>query len=122
MSIAISKSGDLPILSPTDSALAGFDRAELRNLIEEQIELGCKNVILDLTSLRNISSTGLGVVVACYVALRRAGGSLHLVGVTGRVLHCIKITGLFDVFECFDTLGQALVYIRNNNEKSREEK
>lgn len=122
MSIRASQSRNHLILTPTGSSLAGIDRAELRNLIDEEIEAGIRQVILDCTGLSHISSTGLGVVVACHVALAKTGGAFYLAGASGRVKHCLKITGLLEVFECFDTLEKAQTFVKARKKKSQEEK
>jgi anti-sigma B factor antagonist len=76
-----------------DLATAPQLRDHLVELSEERVE-----VILDLTRLQFIDSTGLSVLVMAFNRARAAGGSLVLRHPSQSVLRILEITGLVSVF------------------------
>ena len=65
-------------------------------------------VVLDLSSVRNVDSQGLGELIECFGAARGLGGAVKLLGVTSRLADLLVITKLVNVFECFDTRAAAI--------------
>ena len=57
-----------------------------------------KRIILDLSLLRHMDSTGLGTLLRLYVAAKSAGSSLELMHVCKQVRQILVLTHLFDVF------------------------
>ncbi|GAA3494595.1 STAS domain-containing protein [Streptomyces prasinosporus] len=64
--------------------------------------------VVDLSAVTFIDSTGINALIAAHHAARRSGGWLHLAGLTGYVLHTIRLVGLDDVIPCHPTLRHAL--------------
>jgi anti-anti-sigma factor len=62
-----------------------------------------KRVVLDLTGLTFMDSTGLGTLVRLYVVARSAGCSLELVNLGGRIRELLRIANLLSVFT---TIGE----------------
>lgn len=68
---------------------------------------GCKSLIVDLTWLSFIDSTGLGALVASRNYANSEGASLRLVCKTERLLKVFRITGLHEVFKIYPTVALA---------------
>lgn len=68
---------------------------------------GCA-LIVDLTDVSFIDSTGLGVLVTALKHTREAGGSLDVVVAAPRVLKVLALTGLDVVIPLHATLDEAL--------------
>ena len=73
-------------------------RAELRDVIES----GARRVIVDLSRLEFIDSSGLGVLVGAHQRLLQTEGELVLRGVKGSTLRVLETTGLIRVFRLVD--------------------
>ena len=80
----------------------------VREKLDEQIRKGRNDLVLDLTDVTFLDSTGLGVLVGRLKHARSTGGSLVLFGADARVLRVFSITGLDKVFEMFPDLETAL--------------
>ncbi len=80
----------------------------VRERLDEAVREGRTNLVVDLTGVRFLDSTGLGVLVGRLKLTRSLGGSLRLVGTDARVLKVFAITGLDKVFEIYPTLAEAL--------------
>jgi anti-anti-sigma factor len=60
---------------------------QLLDLLEKER----KRVVFDLAGLQFVDSTGVGLIVKCSVALRKAGGELRVVGAAGWVEKTLKM-------------------------------
>lgn len=65
-------------------------------------------LIVDLSGVSFLDSTGLGVLVTALKHAREAGGTLDLVVATPRVLKVLALTGLDVVIPLHSTLDEAL--------------
>jgi anti-sigma B factor antagonist len=67
--------------------------AEVKPLIPD-----CKRIVLDLTDLAYVDSTGMGTLVRLYVSAKSAGCSLELINIGKRVRELLGLTNLWSVF------------------------
>jgi len=72
------------------------------------LQQGARTVVLDLTGVPDVDSAGVGFLVACLMAARRAGADLRLAAPTNRVLYVLLITRLDTVFPVFESVEAAL--------------
>lgn len=70
---------------------------ELRKALDEALEGGCDNVVLDLTEVVYADSSALGLLVWLDHRLRPAGGRLVLAGATRDVGRILELSGLVTV-------------------------
>ncbi|MEO5876233.1 MAG: STAS domain-containing protein [Streptosporangiaceae bacterium] len=85
-----------------------FTSPELREYLQNLIEEGNLNLILDLTGVEFLDSCGLGVLVGIFHRLQSRDGSLVFAGASERVGKVFHITQLTKIFELYPTLDQAL--------------
>jgi anti-sigma B factor antagonist len=69
---------------------------------------GTTNVMLVLTNVKYINSTGLGTIVKCVDTFREKGGDIKLVGVPTKVIALFEMLGLLALFETHDTIDAAV--------------
>ncbi|MGO8734858.1 MAG: STAS domain-containing protein [Terriglobia bacterium] len=65
-----------------------------------------KRLVLDLSDVAYMDSSGLGAVVGVYVSAKKAGCDLQLINLSKRVRELLGMTHLLSVFE---TTGQYFV-------------
>jgi anti-sigma B factor antagonist len=58
-----------------------------------------QTIVLDLSDVQYMDSSGLGALVGVYVSTKRAGKRLQLLKLSERVQELLKITKLLSVFE-----------------------
>ncbi|HLK33768.1 MAG TPA: STAS domain-containing protein [Terriglobales bacterium] len=58
-----------------------------------------KCLVLDLTALAHMDSSGLGTLVALYVSARTAGCQLRLININQRIRQLLGMTHLLSAFE-----------------------
>lgn len=71
----------------------------LRERIHELTEQGTDRIVLDLSELSFMDSTGLGVLVAGLKRLKSRDGELVLAGMQDPVKKILQVTGLDKVFD-----------------------
>ncbi len=69
---------------------------------------GVRNVMLVLTNVKYINSTGLGTIVKCVDNFREKNGDIKLVGVPTKVIALFEMLGLLALFETHDTIEAAV--------------
>ncbi len=74
----------------------------LRQALQSLVPPDVKEVVLDVTDLAFIDSTGLGVVLGAMRRLREGGGVLSIAGAQGIVKRVLEITDLDKVIPLVD--------------------
>jgi anti-sigma B factor antagonist len=74
----------------------------------EILAAGSTQVMLVLTNVKYINSTGLGTIVKIVDNFRDKGGDIKLVGVPQKVIALFEMLGLLNLFETFDNLETAV--------------
>ena len=88
--------------SRLDASVAPGFRREL----EAAIAKGHDRIVLDLSEVTFMDSSGLGAVVAILKALK--GGELRIVGLQRAVQELFRLTRMDSIFRCHDDVGSAL--------------
>lgn len=81
---------------------------QLRLLLLDLLEDGQRNLLVDLSRITFLDSTGLGVLVGGVRRLTDAGGTLNLVVTDARILQVLSLTGLRRVLPVFPSRAEAL--------------
>jgi anti-sigma B factor antagonist len=84
-----------------------YTAPDLRDAISGVMSAGVHDVVVDLTRVEFLDSTGLGVLVAALKRIGANGGSLQLVFAQERLFKLFSITGLAKVFVICDSVETA---------------
>ena len=79
----------------------------IRAALGEATEKGSQRLIVDLTQLEFLDSTGLGVLIGAHRRAAEHGGSFRLIVKDGPISRLLNITGLIGVFAVFHSLADA---------------
>ena len=69
-------------------------QTEVRGLLP-----GAKRIVLDLSDLGYMDSSGLGSIIGLYVSVKSAGGRLEVINLSARVRQLFSITNVLSLFE-----------------------
>lgn len=72
------------------------------------IENGSSKIVVDLSSLSFMDSSGLGALVSAVKTARAADGDVRLCGLSAEVRSIFQLTRLFKVFKVFDNVDEAV--------------
>lgn len=99
-SAKIRHSGAVSIIDVTGQ-LTSFTRGALRNTVTELLKQGRKSILLNLSGLDYLDSSGIGDLVANYLTVIKAGGEMKVVGLSRKIEEILKITQLYQIFPEF---------------------
>ena len=85
-----------------------YTAPQQRERLDQEIEAGRHDLVVDLSGVSFMDSTGLGVLVGRLKQIRLNDGSMRLVCAHDRVLKVFVITGLDKVFAIYPTVGEAV--------------
>lgn len=88
--------------------LTSFESGALRNSIARLLKEGRKQILLNLSGLVYLDSSGIGDLVHTYMSVIKSGGEMKVVGLTEKVEEILKITQLYQVFPEFKDEHSAL--------------
>ena len=100
--------GDITILDLKGKLTIGDGADLLRDKVASIVFQGQSKVLLNLAGVPYMDSGGLGELVRCSMAARRANGAVKLVSLTSKITDLLTITKLLTVFDTFDTEPEAL--------------
>lgn len=101
--------GNVTVLEIHGKILMGEGDVAIKRKIDELLGAGAKNVVLDLSSVPYIDSSGLGELIRCFTAVRKTGGNLKLANLTDKIVDLLTITKLVTVFEYFKSVDEAVI-------------
>jgi anti-sigma B factor antagonist len=81
---------------------------ELRKYLADLVTAGATGLVLDLSEVRYLDSTGLTVLVETYRLLGGQPGTMVVVCADSLVRRVLEVTGLDRVFSVRDTVPEAL--------------
>jgi anti-sigma B factor antagonist len=80
----------------------------LRGALLEAADRANHEIVVDLTQLEFLDSTGLGALIGAHKRAAEHGGSVRLVAHEGQILRLLRITGLLEVFSVYPSVEAAL--------------
>ncbi|HEV3087759.1 MAG TPA: STAS domain-containing protein [Candidatus Elarobacter sp.] len=81
----------------------------VRAALTSASERGNHRLIVDLTKVDFLDSTGLGALIGGQRRAKEFDGEVRLVAKEGQILRLLRITGLLKVFSVYPTLDEAVV-------------
>jgi anti-anti-sigma factor len=106
------QAGDVTILDMEGAITGGEGALALRAAVNRLLEEGKKEILLNLTNVGYIDSTGIGELVASYVMISRGGGQLKLLNLTQKLQDLLTITKLLTVFDVYESETLALAALQ----------
>jgi anti-sigma B factor antagonist len=106
LSLSTYDSGDHTVLE-VGGEVDVYTAPRLREKLVELVETGARHVVVDLSRVEFLDSTGLGVLVGALKRLRAVNGTFGLVCAHERLLKIFRITALDRVFSLYDSVAAA---------------
>ena len=108
MKIKQSPQDNAMVLEVSGKIMGGPDFDKFKEEIQSLVDAGHKNVILDLSGVPWINSTGLGILITGYHSIKAAEGTMMICNVKERVLSIFYISQLQNIFDVYGTREEAL--------------
>jgi anti-sigma B factor antagonist len=101
------KVGDVTVVTLQADSLDAGNTNEFKRSVSASIESKAK-VVLDLSPVKFVDSTGCGAILAYLRQLTAAGGDLKLCSITKPVRVLFELVRLHKIFEIFNTREEAI--------------
>ncbi len=108
LNISERQAGDVTILDMNGKVTIGEGSIALRSAIRRLLGEGKKKILLNLSGVGYVDSSGIGELVSSFTAVNKEGGSLRLLNLTQKIQDLLAITKLLTVFDVYETESEAL--------------
>jgi anti-sigma B factor antagonist len=108
MKLSTREADGVTIVGLEGSVLGGPDATDLNETLHKLVEKNKKRVLLDLSGVQTMNSSGLSMLIAALTTMRNAGGDLKLAAASKKIESLLVITKLSTVFELHPTVKKAI--------------
>ena len=102
MDLSVLKQSDVQIIRLRGRLNLGDAVDSFRDVVERLLEEGEDRILVNLSEVPLIDSSGIGALVRFQTSAKASGGSIKLVQPSVFVRKTLKMVGLLDLFETFD--------------------
>ncbi len=104
--------GDIYVLDCSGKITLGEGTMAVRNTVRDILKKNGKKIILNLSDVSYIDSSGIGELVSTYTTVTNSGGQLKLLNLTKKIQELLAITKLLTVFQVFEDEQSAVASFR----------
>lgn len=108
MKIAFREKNDIPILDISGKLTMSDGSEKLREMIDGLLANEKKNIVINLSEMEYIDSTGVGEMVASLKTVENLGGQMKLVNLRNQAYKTLSLALLLPVFDIYETEDEAL--------------
>ncbi len=108
MSFNVSERYNCVVIGFKGNVMGGPDAVNLNEQLHELIEQGKKNVVVDLSKVKFMNSSGLGMLIGALTTMRKAGGDLRICNAADKIESLLIVTKLITVFKHYKSLDEAI--------------
>jgi anti-sigma B factor antagonist len=108
MNVNVRQRDNVTILDLKGKITIGSGDVALRNAVQEVMNTGAKNVLINMKDVSTIDSSGIGELVSAYTTATNRGAKLRLYGLPEKVTDILTITQLITVFDVYDNEDEAV--------------
>ena len=108
LEIAKKAVGNVVVLEMTGRITLGRDCQQIEADVHELVRGKQNRIVFDLSKVKYMDSSGVGIMVMCSGKVREAGGELRLAGASGVVEQTLLLTRASVIVPMFPTLAEAL--------------
>ncbi len=108
MKISEKAHNEIMVLNLSGKIMGGDDHELFHSQVKTLISEGYVDVVLNMSKVNWINSTGLGVLVSGFHTVKKNGGQMKICCVSDRIDNILNVTQLKLVFETFDSEEKAL--------------
>tara|TARA_R100001143_G_scaffold52481_2_gene47675 strand:- start:42035 stop:42379 length:345 start_codon:yes stop_codon:yes gene_type:complete len=114
MSFNVSERYNCAVIEFKGNVMGGPDAVSLNEKLHELIEKDNTNVVFNLSKVKFMNSSGLGMMIGALTTMRKAGGDLRIANATDKIESLLIITKLITVFKHYKSLDEAVDSFKEN--------
>jgi anti-sigma B factor antagonist len=108
MNYSVSEQDGVVIISLDGKNMGGPEATEINEKFNQLIDDKKLKIVIDLSKVEWMNSSGLGILIGAVSLLRNNNGQLRIIHVSERIQNLLKITKLAGIFETSNSLEEAI--------------
>ncbi len=96
------------VLELKGNVMGGPDAELFKDELRKNLELGRKNVVVDLSKVTLMNSSGLGILVSGLTTITNAGGEMKICNPTDKIESLLIMTRLITIFDSYKSQDDAV--------------
>ena len=108
MKIKVHEKYEAVIIELKGNVMGGPETQEFSELVHKLLDEGKKNIIVDLSGVKFMNSSGLGMLISGYTSVKNSDGKFVIAGATEKINSLLVITKLITIFDSYKTVDEAI--------------
>ncbi len=92
-----------------------YTAPQFKEAVNKMVDSGEKHLLIDMSGVRYMDSSGFGTLLSVMKRLKPNGGSINLINVSGPIDRILKITRLNQVFATYASVDEAIRATQESN-------
>ncbi|MDH7602724.1 MAG: STAS domain-containing protein [Armatimonadota bacterium] len=85
-----------------------YTAPQFKEAVNKMVDSGEKHILIDMSGVRYMDSSGFGTLLSVMKRLKPNGGSINLINVSSPIDRILKITRLNQVFATYPSVDEAI--------------
>jgi anti-sigma B factor antagonist len=98
----------ITVIELEGSVLGGPDATTLNDMLHSLTEKRKKKIVVDLSGVQGMNSSGLSMLITGLTTMKNAGGDLKIAAASKKIESLLAITKLTTVFELYPSVRKAI--------------
>ena len=98
---------DITVLIISGRVTIGAGDADLRETVQRALATGARKIVLDMSKVTKLDSSGIGELISAYASVTHRGGAMAIAGLSSRLATVLQVTQLVGILELHDTVAEA---------------
>ncbi len=108
MNLKLEEKYNAVVLVLSGKLMGGPFLQEMNETLHKLIDEGKKNIVVDMSGVPLVTSSGIGIMISAYTTMKNAGGNIKFCEFSDKVHGVLSITKLDSVFDYFESVDEAL--------------
>lgn len=109
--VRVNQRDGIGILLPEGHLTLGDGDQDLTDQVENLLERGRRNLVLDMAGVDYVDAAGLGLLIRCHRKVAEQGGRFILTGLRSKVRQMLRLADLGSEFEHVQRLEHAVALL-----------
>jgi len=105
---SIRKVGDITVVELKGKITIGAGDLQMREAIHAVLNEGSRKLVVDMSGVTTIDSSGVGELVGCYTTATHKGAKMKLMNLPTKISDVLTVTQLITVFDVYPTEAEAI--------------
>jgi anti-anti-sigma factor len=88
--IVVTREDNKAVIRPAGDSIVAASIPELRSKMRGIVDEGVREMVVDLTDVQMVDSSGIGLLISAYNSLRKVGGRLAVIHASADILELFR--------------------------------